>query len=170
MTAFRRMSFDQSRRVAIVGSRHIHDYRVFCLHVRPLLRHDDILVSGGADGIDSLARRYARQNAHQFVEFPVDLKLVQKYENELGMDRRSAYGRAAGERNQQIVDYLVDPRDVMIAIRCPHSRGTPDSIARMCRRMRSMDLDPHSYSILRLYSYNWDCTEQSSKGGSNKCR
>lgn len=158
--AFRRMSFDRSRRVAIVGSRHLTDYRTFCLHVRPLLHPTDIIVSGASEGggIDILARRYAHQNSHPLIEYPVDHALVAKYESE-GLDRRAAYGRAAGDRNQQIVNHLTDPRDIMIAIRCPHSRGTLDSITCMKRRLRNLDMDPESHSILRLYSYLWSCKE-----------
>lgn len=164
MTAFRRTSLEP-RRAAIVGSRHINDYRTFCTHIRPLILPTDIIVSGASEGggIDILARRFARQNSHRLVEFPVDHTLIAKYEADDNMDRRAAYGRAAGDRNQQIVNYLTDPRDIMIAIRCQHSTGTPDTIARMTRRLRNLDIDPQSHSILRLYSYLWDCTEHAAR-------
>lgn len=160
MSAFRRASLDP-RNVAIVGSRHVDDYRTFCQHVRPLLQPTDVIVSGACEsgGVDILARRYANQNNHRLVEYPVDHKLIAKYESE-GMNWRAAYGRAAHDRNQQIVNHLTSQRDIMIAIACPHSTGTVDSVALMCRRLRSMDIDPQSHSILRLYSYRWEC-----KGG-----
>lgn len=136
------------RRVAIVGSRHLTDYRSFCATVRPLLRSDDVIVSGAADGIDTLARRYARQNNHELIEHPVDLAKVREYELS-GMDRNAAYGRAAHERNQLIVD----DSGVMIAIMCDHSRGTPNSL----RRMRAkLGIDVRSIDT-RVVSYVWEC-------------
>jgi hypothetical protein len=134
--------------VAIVGSRHLTDYRQFCSTIRPLIRPDDVIVSGAADGIDSLARRYANQNGHALIEHPVDQSLVSRYESE-GMDRRAAYGRAAHERNQLIVD----DSDRMIAILCEHSKGTPNSLHRMRTKLgidgRTMDI--------RVVSYLWPC-------------
>lgn len=146
-----------SRNVAIVGSRHLTDYRQFCRYVRPLIRAGDVIVSGDASGIDSLAKRFAAQNGHSYVGYPPDPKLIAQAESE-GLDRRAAYGRAAYARNQQIVDHLVGESDIMIAIACPHSRGTPDTIARMSRRLRNMGVDPKStQGILYLYNWLWSC-------------
>lgn len=137
-----------ARRVAIVGSRHITDYRTFAATVRPLLQPSDVIVSGGADGIDSLAARYARQNHHPLVVHPVDMTLVKQKELE-GLERRAAYAHAANHRNQLIVD----DSDVMLAVMCDHSRGTPDSL----RRMRTkLGIDTRS-TDLRVVSWLWDC-------------
>lgn len=139
------------RRYALVGSRHLVDYREFACVIRPHLRPTDILISGAADGIDSLAARYARQNHHQMIEHPVDLSRVRELELE-GKPRNVAYGIAAGERNQLIVN----DADRMIAIACPHSKGTYDSIRRMRKKLEAMTLDSR-VDAMRILFYIWAC-------------
>lgn len=144
-----------ARRVAIVGSRHITDYRKFCQTVRPLVRPSDIIVSGGADGVDSLARRFAVHNKLKLVEHLPDHELVAAKVAE-GLDRRQAYGVAAGARNTLIVNDC----DVMIAIPCTHSRGTMDSIAKMKRKLRDLPVGSPPEMGIHLYYYLWDCGHQ----------
>lgn len=126
---------DCPRRVAIVGSRHLSDYREFCSLIRPHVRAGDVIVSGGAAGIDSLAARFARQNHHELIEHRVDDARV--YELQVEYPREKAFAIAANERNQRIVDELngADGRDVMLAIKCQHSRGTLNSIALMRKHL-----------------------------------
>ena len=150
MTIRKRIAYadPRPRHVAIVGSRHITDYRRFALTIRPQLNPSDVIVSGGADGIDTLAARYARQNGHTLVEHPVDLQAVRRREAE-GMDRIAAFAAEANLRNQLIVDQS----DRMIAIACDHSKGTYDSLRRMRRKV-----DPRmGGNLLWVVEYLWDC-------------
>ncbi len=141
------------RHVAIVGSRHLVDYRKLCTTIRPLLRPDDIIVSGGADGIDSLAERYARQNGHKFICFKPDQALIAAKIAE-GMTREQAYGFAALARNTQIVDRS----DVMFAIACDHSKGTLDSYRKMKVKLRDLGYDTAMVGgVIRLFLYLWPC-------------
>lgn len=139
------------RHVGIVGSRHLTDtyYREFCTAIRPLLRPSDVIVSGGADGVDTLARRYARQNRHEFIEHPVNDARVNELMAE--HDRTTAYAIAAHERNQLIVD----DSDVIMAVKCQHSRGTLDTIKRMRRKLGLGD--GQSDAMMRLVVWLWDC-------------
>lgn len=94
---------------AIVGSRDIFDYE---LVERELDRYDDIttIVSGAANGIDSLARKYAERNNIPMIEFPADW---------------NKHGKKAGFlRNVDIVENA----DTVIAFQKNNSKGTRHSI------------------------------------------
>jgi len=103
-------------RVAIVGSREIRDYdfvekKFLELVSEKKLNLDEvIIVSGGAEGVDSLAQRIAKKYG---------LTIIIHY------PRWSVWGRAAGPvRNRKIVA----DADVVLAIKGSKSRGTIDTI------------------------------------------
>lgn len=60
-------------RVAIVGSRHIDDSHYVFPHIARFIKEHTFgsvtIVSGGAKGVDSLAKEYAKQNGLDFIEF-----------------------------------------------------------------------------------------------------
>lgn len=108
--------------VAIVGSRDFHDYEKFCRMMDFMKsKHSEEMknvvgvVSGGTDGVDTLAGRWAKEQGLQLKVFPADW---------------NKYGKAAGPiRNQQIVDFV----DFMIAVPGinvdgSYSKGTASSI------------------------------------------
>jgi hypothetical protein len=140
----------EPRRVAIVGSRHLTDYARLAAAIRSLhiLRPGDVIVSGGANGIDTLVARFARQNGHELIEHQVDQALVAAKLVE-GLDRTAAFAFAAHVRNSLIV------RDSysMIAIACDHSKGTYDSI----RKMRAKLADDPTPGVTRLFHFIWEC-------------
>lgn len=114
--------------LALVGSRHFTDYKLFKRTVLNFLcKHNDSqfpseIVSGGARGADRLAVQFA-------AEFDVPLK---EYEPELSATSRSGkmeFARAARARNELIVQRATH----MVAFPDPQSRGTRMSIA-MARR------------------------------------
>ncbi len=89
-------------KVAVIGSRQLHVYDL----EKYLPKEVTELVSGGARGIDTCAREYAKQHGLTITEFLPD------YE---------AYGRVAPlKRNLQIIDYA----DLVLAFWDGHSRGT----------------------------------------------
>ena len=104
-------------RIAIIGSRKIlgseeYWYQKICEKIPPKLTE---IVSGGADGIDTLARRYAYEHGILFKEFPPDYK---------------RYGKSAAYiRNAQIVEYA----DMAFAFWDGKSRGTADAIIKFYR-------------------------------------
>ena len=89
-------------RVAIVGSRNVKDI------VIGAYMPDDVteIVSGGAKGVDTLAKEYAEKYSIKYTEFLPDY---------------SAYGRAAPlRRNDEIIAYA----DEILAFWDGKSRGT----------------------------------------------
>jgi predicted Rossmann fold nucleotide-binding protein DprA/Smf involved in DNA uptake len=101
-------------RIAIVGSRNIKDYDFVNSCFNKILTDENIedyeIVSGGADGVDSIAREIAINNKKTITEFFPDWK---------------KYGKSAGfVRNK----YIVESADILIAIWDGESKGTKNSI------------------------------------------
>lgn len=97
-------------KVAIIGSRTFNDYFYLCAKLRELSLPITTVISGGAIGADSLARKYAKD---------YDLELVE-YLPEWGK-----YGKSAGLlRNSDIVFNS----DVVIAFWDGKSKGTKHAI------------------------------------------
>ena len=89
-------------KLLIVGSRSITDFDLSSY----IAANVDTVISGGADGIDSLAEQYA------------DLRRISKI---IVRPRYDLYGRAAPiKRNEQMVDMA----DAVLVIWDGHSKGT----------------------------------------------
>ncbi len=106
-------------RVAVIGSRNVDEscYSLVCKHIP---RNASEIVSGGAVGVDSMAKRYAHaQN--------LPLRIIRP--NYTGTDLYEKR-RAPLARNREIVDYA----DVVIAFWDGSSSGTAYTIeyARKC--------------------------------------
>ncbi|KKN03463.1 hypothetical protein LCGC14_1107490 [marine sediment metagenome] len=104
-------------RLAIVGGRDFNDYslvRVWC----DTFRHHLHIISGGAKGADSLAKKYAMERFLPYTEFPAEW---------------DKYGKSAGFlRNQTIVNNC----DMVLAFWDGQSRGTADTINKAKRAMK----------------------------------
>lgn len=98
-------------KLAIVGSRTFNDYDLFLDFAQKYFRYEiNTIISGGAKGADSLAKRFAKYWGFEYSEFLPNW-------NELG--------KSAGfRRNQQIVDEC----DVVLAFWDGKSKGTQDTI------------------------------------------
>jgi len=109
-------------KLAIVGSRTFDDYGMLAckIHNHFYLVQIREIISGGANGADSLAKKYARQHLNiKYTEFPADW---------------NKHGKAAGFiRNQQIVDAC----DTVLAFWDGKSAGTKDTIERAKRAKKS---------------------------------
>jgi predicted Rossmann fold nucleotide-binding protein DprA/Smf involved in DNA uptake len=94
-------------KIAIVGTRRFDNYNRFKELVLPALAQYkyDTIVSGCAAGIDTLARRLARELGKKMVEFPPGNKSPLK-------------------RNTKIAQFS----DIVIAMPCANSTGTYDTI------------------------------------------
>ena len=101
-------------RMAVVGSRHCTDAALVEEYVQPIyaaLGERLTLLSGAANGVDTLVRQLAQKHGIFLLEFPANWR---------------RYGRAAGPiRNQQ----LVQAADVLLAFVAPTSKGTRNAIA-----------------------------------------
>lgn len=95
--------------VAIVGSRTFTDYELMkskCGFVSP----EDCIVSGGARGADSLAKKLSGDIGCHYVEYPADW---------------DTHGKSAGYiRNKDIVDHA----DIVVAFWDGKSKGTKHTI------------------------------------------
>jgi hypothetical protein len=108
-------------KLAIIGGRDFNDYKILeryanlIFNCNPLDYFDcfvDAIISGGARGADSLAKKYAMGSTYMYIEFPADW---------------DKHGKTAGFiRNQQIVDEC----DMVLAFWDGVSRGTQDTIRR----------------------------------------
>ena len=99
--------------IGIVGSRSITDYTLFKEELEKVIVPDpkqDMIVSGGADGVDSLAEQYARAHGIQPVILPA------LWDN---------FGKAAGKiRNSNVVKVA----HIIVAFWDQESPGTKDTI------------------------------------------
>ena len=101
-------------KLAIVGSRHYNNYEEFkqyvLLAIKEWDKNVDLIISGGADGVDSLAERFASEHGIPTLIFKPEW---------------SKYGRAAGPiRNLLIISSSTH----VIAFPATTSTGTYDSI------------------------------------------
>jgi hypothetical protein len=95
-------------KTAIVGSRNIENYDLLKQAVKGL--KITMVISGGANGVDKMAERYAHENSLPLTVLPADWQ---------------AHGKSAGMiRNHEIVKTA----DQIIAIWDGHSRGTAATI------------------------------------------
>jgi len=99
-------------KIAIVGSRNITDYNLFKDYVLSIIKVKDIdlVISGGARGVDTLAERFAKEFNIETQIFPADW---------------NRYGKAAGHiRNKDIIFNS----DIVFALWDGKSTGTNNSI------------------------------------------
>ena len=96
-------------RVAIVGSRDYPDLEAIDEYVADL-NDDDVVVSGGAPGVDSRAAEAARKRGLEVVEYPAQWDV---------------FGRSAGFRRNHTI---VDNADRVVAFQHNKSRGTQHTI------------------------------------------
>ena len=128
-------------RVAVVGSRSITDQDLINYHLDMLLlpcggeNGDEVtIISGGAKGVDSLAREWARLNNKDFILF----KPYHLIDNSVMYHPRYYF-----VRNKQIVDNS----DMVICFWDGKSNGAKDAIkyARKCNKeLRVITLDHES--------------------------
>lgn len=97
-------------RVAIIGSRGFTDYNLLVRTLEPVKSKIKLIVSGGANGADSLAEKYA---------------LANNILTEIYLPDWETYGRSAGYiRNKTIIENS----DIVIAYWDGSSKGTQHSI------------------------------------------
>lgn len=113
--------------VDIVGSRNYTDYKQFKTFLQDALKTwPDVIevVSGGAQGADAMAERWARENNIPIKIFKPDWV---------------KFGKAAGPiRNQQIIEYASH----VIAFPSKTGKGTQDSIVRATKLKRELIICP----------------------------
>ncbi len=101
----------------VVGSRSFNDYDFLCQKLDHILKNQKkiCIISGGAAGADSLAKKYALEKNYIFKEFPANWKL---------------YGNMAGLiRNRKMCEYaLSQGKCGMIAFWDGQSKGTMHDI------------------------------------------
>ncbi len=98
----------------VVGSRTFADYELLKTKLDYFLqnhRTDTVIVSGGANGADSLAKRYAEEREYDYQEFPADW---------------NKYGKKAGYlRNKEMHEHIAKfNKRAVIAFWDGKSKGT----------------------------------------------
>lgn len=96
-------------RVGVVGSRGFNDYPLL-LSILDKVPSVDCIVSGGANGADSLAARFAKERNIKLIEFIPDWNL---------------YGKRAGFIRNELI---IDNSDIVYAFWDGVSKGTQHSI------------------------------------------
>lgn len=108
-------------RLLICGGRDFDNYNMLDFSIDKILAQNKLsydqieVVSGHADGADTLGELYAKKHNINLKTFPADW---------------SNYGRAAGPiRNKQMIDYIKNGPAVVAAFVSPKSIGTKNTIA-----------------------------------------
>lgn len=109
-------------KIALVGGRNVEDFSFVLDRFEEVLIKEGLhkyqveIVSGGAKGVDSIAKKIASLYGIPFRKFPAE------------WDR---YGKKAGPlRNSKIVE----SSDIVIAIPSPFSKGTWDTVRKAQKR------------------------------------
>ena len=111
-------------RLAIVGSREFGDYDLLCAEVAKIQQTQtiDLVVSGGAQGADTLAKKFAAKNRIPLMEFLPDY---------------SRYGRGAPlQRNSLIVNNA----EWVLAFVTVTSKGTWNTIRKAERAKKKVTI------------------------------
>lgn len=103
--------------LAVVGSRNCHNYEVIEKHILQWEKDQDIIahtiVSGGAKGVDTLAKRFSDEHSRHFICYKPDYS---KWPGKI----------APIKRNSQIVATA----EYLIAFPTDSSKGTWDSVGK----------------------------------------
>lgn len=126
--------------VGIVGSRHWYDRMSFALLMRQLLPSEVTeIISGGAPGVDTMAREYAEEHGICVRVFSADAE-------------QGSFVKRAHARNRKIAD----ASDFLIALPSRHSKGTYATVRRFEKR--------GAEAIIREVSCCWTPLTDSSFG------
>jgi predicted Rossmann fold nucleotide-binding protein DprA/Smf involved in DNA uptake len=119
---------------AIVGSRNFDDYE----KVKEVLKDADIskIVSGGADGADSLGEKYAKEHDIELVTYLPDWK---------------QYGKAAGMIRNKLI---INDADVVIAFWDGVSKGTANSINLAKKQKKKLIVIYFGNGIKQMYVFD----------------
>ncbi|MBO6027131.1 MAG: DUF2493 domain-containing protein [Bacteroidales bacterium] len=109
-------------RLAIVGSREFENCELLCTEVAKIRQEQtiELIVSGGAKGADTLAKRYAALNQIPLMEFKPDYK---------------QFGRNAPVQRNALI---VENADWVLAFVAPTSRGTWDTIRKAEKMLKKV--------------------------------
>jgi hypothetical protein len=99
--------------LAIVGSRYYKNYKSFIIEVEKWIQENhkpDKIISGGATGVDSMAKKYAHDNNITLIEY---------------LPNWQKFGKSAGPKRNKLI---IDDATHLLAFVGPKSVGTYDSI------------------------------------------
>jgi len=118
-------------RIAIIGGRNFNDYDTFKKVIESIDAHISyqdktvIVVSGGANGADTLGSKWALENNYGLMVFEADWKNLDTTPCRIKHGKYGPYNALAGfNRN----DKIVENADIIIAFWDGNSPGTGDSI------------------------------------------
>lgn len=114
-------------KIAVIGSREFDDYNLLKDVLFDFTRKEKIvIVSGGAKGADSLAKKFAKENGLRYIEFAADWYNLDVTPCKIKIDKNGKeYNCLAGfARNKDIISNA----DMVVAFHNGVSRGTLDSL------------------------------------------
>jgi len=125
--------------LAIVGSREFQDWDTFKSITDAFIQTSNspvkLILSGGAEGADTMAERYAEENNIDFLE------IIPNWER---------YGNIAGMlRNTEIVNCC----DEALVFWNYHSRGTMDTVNKLFKSKRNFIV--YDYNKKELYTFGY---------------
>lgn len=109
-------------KLAIVGSREFENYDLLCTEVEKIKQTQtiELIISGGAKGADTLAKRYAALNHIPLMEFKPDYK---------------QFGHNAPVQRNALI---VKNTDWVLAFVAPTSKGTWDTIRKAKKMLKKV--------------------------------
>lgn len=113
-------------KIAVIGSREFDDYNTLKNILHDFADQVVTIISGGAKGADSLAKKYAKEKNLQYIEFAADWYNLDVTPCKIKLDKNGKeYNCLAGfARNKDIISNA----DMVIAFHNGISRGTLDSL------------------------------------------
>lgn len=127
-----------NNRVAIVGSRNFPEPDAIDQYIQSLPANT-IVISGGADGADSIAEYSAKQRGLQVITIPVLKEEWNLYKND-----KTDKSYAGMIRNQAIVDMV----GTVVAFHSNNSSGTADTLKKAHAAGKTVIVNPHQSQSL----------------------
>jgi hypothetical protein len=124
-------------RVIIAGSRKFNNFPLLEKECKRIFKEihvpkDVVIVSGTADGADTLGEQFAEKYNLEIEYFPADWHNLDARPCFIKLDRNgNEYNSLAGfNRNEDMAEYASKNNGVLICFRVNHSPGSGDMIAR----------------------------------------
>ena len=120
-------------RIIIAGGRKFKNYDLLCLEMDKIILSLDLekveIVSGKANGADTLGEKFAKSKGIKIVEFPAKWKDLEVENCIVGQNQYGKYNKLAGHnRNKEMLEYAKTEDGILVAFWDGKSTGTKNMI------------------------------------------